>query len=608
MWSFFKIIKTFENLRLTPVVFGLFISVLIHHKAAADNPPEKTLMALPVQEIIKIDGRLTENAWMQAPPESGFVQFEPDNGNKARFDTEVRVLYDNSALYIAAQMYDPRPDSILCGLGERDDWSMASDFFAVTLDPFNTGLSGYEFWVSSSGVQVDKFVAINEGNGFNWNAVWESDVALNDQGWAAEIRIPYSALRFPATDVQEWGVIFWRSNGRYNEWSTWKHIDPEQNGILEQAGKIEGIRDIKPPVRLALYPYVSAYAENNVNNKSGYSYTGGMDIKYGLNESFTLDMTLVPDFGQVQSDDRVLNLSPYEIQYDEKRQFFTEGMDLFNRGRIFYSRRIGSRPSGYQDAEDQLKPTEKITENPAETRMINATKISGRTNSGLGIGFLNAMTSPSRAVIKDTVSGNTREYTTQPFTNYNVLVLDQSLKNNSYISFINTNVAMPDDKSAANVTGTEMRLVEKANTYALDGRFNLSQRYSDYDRPVFGHEYFLRISKVSGKFRYGGYRTVRSDRYDPNDLGYLQRNNETCNGAFFGYYHFNPVWIFRNWFTRIELLHSSLYAPSRFSQFHIDLMSNATLKNLTRIGLFMRFFPSEKHDFYEAREEGRVFI
>lgn len=588
--------------------FTLVILSLVRLASKADNPPQNRIMAVFLEEEVKIDGRLDEETWKKTLPGSNFVQFEPVNGEKPLFVTEVRILYDHSSLFIGAMMYDPFPDSIPRGLGERDDWSMAADFFAVTIDPYNTGLSGYEFWVSASGVQVDKYVAIGESNGFNWNAVWESAVEINDKGWSVEMKLPYSALRFPAEEIQEWGAIFWRANSRYNEWSTWNHINPEVNGTLKQAGKIEGLKGISPPVRLGLYPYVSAYAVNNTNKNWGYSWTGGMDIKYGLNESFTLDMTLVPDFGQVQSDDQQLNLTPYEIQYDEKRQFFTEGMDLFNRGKIFYSRRIGGVPSGYYDVEDQLGENEKVISNPAETRMINATKLSGRTNKMLGIGFLNAMTSGTRALIKDTLTGESREYITQSFTNYNVIVLDQSLNNNSYVSFINTNVGIPGVRQSANVTGTEFRLVEKSNNYAIDGRYNLSQQYDKVQHPEFGHEYYLKASKVSGKYRFGAYRIVRSNHYDPNGLGYLQRNNETFNAAYLSYYSFKPVWVFLNWFTTLELQHSSLYSPVRFSQFNIDLMSNATLKSRTQVGMFARFFPDEKHDYYEAREEGRVFI
>jgi hypothetical protein len=595
--------------RITKVL--ILLITMFSLSALHGNPdiiPRKIIVALKTNDQVKIDGLLNESIWKDASIGSDFIQFEPVNGKKSSFETEVRVLYDNTALYIGARMFDPYPDSIRTGLGERDDWSMDADIFALSLDPFNDGMSGFEFWISASGVQVDQFLAMNNSNGFNWDAVWESNVSIDNLGWCAEIRIPYSAIRFPNKDVQEWGVIFWRGISRYNEWSTWQHIDPEINGVLQQSGKIEGIQDIKPPARLALFPYVSSYVEKNTDNQWGYSYGGGMDVKYGINESFTMDVTLIPDFSQVQSDDRVLNLSPYEIKYDEKRQFFTEGMDIFNKGGIFYSRRVGSTPKGYDDAEESLKENEIIKANPTENKMVNATKISGRTSKGLGIGFFNAMTTQSEATIEDTLSGITRKFITQPFTNYNVFVFDQSLKNNSYVSFINTNVWQPETRSSANVSGIDYRLVEKSNNYAIGGRLNVSQIYDATGKPDFGQEYLISLQKVSGKFRFDLSRSSISHTYNPNDLGFLMRNNENINKLLLGYYKFKPTWIFLNWYATVEIGHSSMFAPNKFAHLYFWFRTQGLLKNNTRIGTQVIFYPVEKHDFYEAREEGRVFI
>lgn len=196
------------------------------------------------------------------------------------------------------------------------------------------------------------------------------------------------------------------------------------------------MKNIKPPVRLSFSPYIAAYLEHENNeNSAEFIYKGGMDVKYGINESFTLDMMLIPDFGQIQSDDMELNLLPYELYYDEKRQFFTEGIELFERGDIFYSRRIGAEPKFADDANDQLQTNEIITYNPSETQLVNATKISGRTTKGWGIGMINAMSLSSYAEIKDTVTRNNRKIKVQPFTNYNISVIDKSLKNNSYIKY-----------------------------------------------------------------------------------------------------------------------------------------------------------------------------
>jgi hypothetical protein len=204
-------------------------------------------------------------------------------------------------------------------------------------------------------------------------------------------------------------------------------VDRNISGFIYQEGQLTGLKDIKPPLRLSLSPYIATYFETK-SSGSGFLYKGGLDLKYGINESFTLDMMLIPDFGQIQSDDQELNLSPYELYYNEKRQFFTEGMELFDRAGILYSRRIGAAPKF--SVSDFLKDGEEATSMPSETQLVNATKISGRTGKGWGVGFLNAMSLPAYATLEDTSSGATRDVLVQPFTNYNVSVVDKSLKNN----------------------------------------------------------------------------------------------------------------------------------------------------------------------------------
>jgi hypothetical protein len=218
------------------------------------------------------------------------------------------------------------------------------------------------------------------------------------------------------------------------------------------------------------------------------------------------------------------------------------------------------------------------------------------------------MTSASNALIEDSISTAKRNFTTQPFTNYNVMVFDQNLKNNSYISLINTNVYQPDGLFSANVSGLDFRLVEKSNYFAFTGKLNITQRYHQKNKPEYGEEYFLGIQKVSGKVRYGISRLSRSDGYDPNDLGFLLRNNETINKINLGYYEYKPVWKLLNWFTLFELLHSSLYTANKFAELSFNLSSSATLKNNTRIGIQGILFPVERHDYYESREEGWVFM
>lgn len=233
---------------------------------------------------------------------------------------------------------------------------------------------------------------------------------------------------------------------RHNETSTWSPINPNINGTVNQWGHLTDLANIEPPLRLVLMPYLATYYYNtpetdgsNTTYNNSYSASGGLDLKYGINESFTVDMSLIPDFGQVQSDNTVINLGPFEVRYNERRPFFTEGTELFNNGNMFYSRRIGGQPINYYNVYDQLSEGEMVEHNPIQTQLLNATKFSGTTKKNLGIGVLNAIGAPTFATIRNETTNETRRIETAPLTNYNVLVLRQNLPHNSYIGFYNTN-------------------------------------------------------------------------------------------------------------------------------------------------------------------------
>jgi len=302
---------------------------------------KKSMEAYRLMLPITVDGVLDEPIYQQVPPAKDFVQLQPYNGKPSFQPTETWLFYDQTAIYVGAMLYDSSPDSIFNYLTERDDTG-TSDYFGVYIDPYNQGQLAYGFFVTPAGVQID-IKAIKNSDGDNessdWNAVWDSKTRITDKGWIVEMRIPYSALRFSNKAGDAWGLNFFRNIRRYNSNNSWNFIDRNGSGFIYQEGALTGIKDIKPPVRLSLSPYLSTYF-NTGKNDDPFLYKGGLDLKYGLNESFTLDMMLIPDFGQVQSDDRQLNLTPYELYYNEKRQFFTEGMELFNRAWIFYSRRI----------------------------------------------------------------------------------------------------------------------------------------------------------------------------------------------------------------------------------------------------------------------------
>ncbi|QIX60766.1 hypothetical protein HER32_06080 [Hymenobacter sp. BT18] len=560
----------------------------------------------------KLDALLDEAVWQQAPVATDFIQNRPNPGPHEKHPTEVRILYDDAALYVGAIMHDVSLDSIPRELGARDDIGN-TDFFGIFLDTYHDKLNGYGFFVTPSGVQMDARYSPAGGEDFNWNAVWESRTALRGTDWVAELRIPYSAIRFSTQQEQVWGLNFMRNRQILRQGFFWSEVKPEVNGFLNQWGELVGIRDIKAPLRLSFTPYISTYVNHYPYKQQGVrntstSVNGGADVKWGINESFTLDATLVPDFGQTVSDNRVLNLTPFEVQYNENRQFFTEGTELFNKGNLFYSRRVGAQPMGFYDAEGQLKPGERLVQNPGESRLLNATKISGRTSKGLGVGLFNAVAANMYATAEDE-QGEQRRILTQPLANYNIFVLDQSLKNNSYVSLINTNVTRQGSTYDANVTGGLFRLANKKNSYAVDGQVVYSRRRGQYfnsDTEVGdqdGYKYLLGVGKISGGFTWRLSQGIESNGYNPNDLGILFSNNSISQVAELNFNRFKPFWKVNNAYSYLVLEHRLLYRPTAYTSAGAYFGGNTTFtKSFITVG-FNGDYTAQAHDYFEPRTE-----
>lgn len=622
--------------------FYLFILAIMHYGTAIcgnlDDGNKKRMEAVRAENPPKIDGILDDEIWSSSPAATDFIIYSPDNGKPSKYRTEVHLVYDNTALYIGAFMFDKCPDSIYVELGERDaDRMLNADNFSVEVCPYNDAINGFRFKVSASGVQSDSRIEQFEfgsgggrrgggggggmGGGMmmsggrgrqdNWDAVWESKVSINDKGWIAEIKIPYSALRFPKEAIQTWGINFWREVRRTKEQSSWNYVNRDVGSSINHLGEIYDISEIKPPVRLSITPYVSGYLDKSTGQDATFIYNGGLDLKLGLTESFTMDATLIPDFGQVQADDQILNLTPYEVRYNEKRSFFMEGTELFDKGGIFYSRRIGATPKMYYSVYDTLKSNEIITDNPLESGMINATKLSGRTHFGLGVGVFNAMTREMFANIKDTITGESYSVRTEPFTNFNLLVLDQNLPNGSYISLVNSNVrrnAPKDDNYyTANVTATDFMLRTRNNLYSVSGVVALSQKYFDDRASEFGHSYDFRIGKTGGPFRIEYSLNAISDTYDPNDMGYLRRNNQFENEIQVSYNINRPVWKINSSRNSIQFSYAQLYSPRVFTESQIDISSVTVFRNFSNVMLRASFTPGGFNDYFEPRVDGWFF-
>ena len=596
----------------------LFFSLLIlisFYELSAQTVP-KTLPAKRTSLPIKIDGILDDAAWKDAPAALGYTEFRPtpfkkeDSANR----TEVYMLYNDEGIYMGGYCHERTKDSISAEINGRDGFGN-NDYVGFIFDTYNDKINGFEYFVTPNGEQMDAKMAPNpNGNSedFSWNAVWKSAAKIHDDGWSFEMFIPFSAIRFSKKNIQDWGMNITRRRQKTGQQVTWNPIDVNINGFLTQEGFWTGLENIKPPIRLQLYPYLSYYVNHYPYNQAGVknwtsSVNGGMDLKYGISQAITLDMTLVPDFGQVQSDNQVLNLTPFEVKYNEYRPFFTEGTELFNKGGFFYSRRIGGQPLHHDDVQSWLNSNEHIIKNPTETKLINATKISGRLKSGLGIGFLNAIAEPQYVTVGDD-QGHERKLETSSLTNYNIIVLDQSLKHNSSVSFVNTSVIRSGKDYDANLSAGLFDLYDKTNTWNFSGKIAVSNlmNYTAAGKTLTGYGHQINFGKASGNFNFQLQQELTNDKFSSNDLGYFTNNNYVNHYLYAGYHWTKPKDWYNNIYLNFNLNYSRRFTPNTYQNANINVNVNGQLKNLWHPGFAIGYEPPT-NNFYEPRVAGRVF-
>jgi hypothetical protein len=595
-------------MRSLPLLAFLFFFVAICH---GQDTTRKSITIKRLQGSLKIDGNIDEPQWREGALLKGFFEFRPDPTTMESEEnkTEAWILYDNTSIYIGGICHEKNPKNVMRELAGRDNIG-ASDYVGVIFDTYHDRINGVGFFVTSTGEQYDARYGQSFGEDASWNAVYESEAKITDSGWTFEMKIPYSALRFNKKPSQLWGFNLVRQRQKYAEGFMWNKFDPKIDGLVNQFGDLIIPDQLTPPVRLSFSPYFSTYVNHYPYNLPGVKNTsssinGGMDVKYGINESFTLDMILIPDFGQVQSDKQVLNLTPFEVKYDENRSFFTEGTELFNKGDLFYSRRVGGTPLHYSEVADSLRPNEVILKNPTESKLINATKISGRTKGGLGIGYFNSITKAMFAEIEDE-NHNVRKMETQPLSNYNIVVLDQNLKNNSSVTLINTNVLRSGHDYDANVTGFLFNLYNKTNMYNLYGRGYMSKLFNINNTNETGYSYKAGFAKVSGNFNFEVAQNVTDDKYNPNDLGILLNNNFFDHRLYVGYKQVEPGKWYNNMYYNFNLTYSQRFTPRTYQQLQANVNMNGQLKNLWYAGFFITYY-AKGNDFYEPRVKGRVF-
>ncbi|MBT8262370.1 MAG: carbohydrate binding family 9 domain-containing protein [Bacteroidia bacterium] len=565
------------------------------------NAQEKKIMqATRIESPPKIDGILDDTVWQSLPAYGDFNMYEPGNEGKVdpTYNTEVKMAYDNTAVYVAAYMMDPDPDNILSQFSQRDEVFVQSDRFSIALNTYNDGINETHFFITSAGTIGDARAERNRFD-FGYNVVFEGRVSMDKKGWYAEFKIPYNALRFPERDIQDWGVNFYRRINRINETHTWNLIDITTGSESQYSGNVTGVSNINPPVRLTFFPFAQSQV-TDFDGETESDFSAGMDVKYGLSDSFTLDATLIPDFGQVAFDEVRLNLGPFEQTFSENRQFFTEGVELFNKGEIFFSRRIGNEPSGPLE---ELGENEEYTEYPSKVNLLNALKVSGRTRKKLGVGVLNAITERTYANVVDTISGVGRKLLVEPLANYNIFVVDQQFNDNSSVSIINSNVTREGSFRDSNVTGLVFDIADKGNNFRASGRGIMSNVNEIAERTT-GIRTEFDFFRIKGKFRYRFGHDFADTELDINDLGLNFRNNFNNFTVGASYQIFEPTKSFNEYRFSFTARHRRLYRPSVQTRNSIDVNWFFLTTERFAFGGFLGF-NGDEDDYFEPRVDGR---
>ena len=546
----------------------LFVSIfLIFNIIQAQQ--SKSYEAFPVKSTPVIDGILSEEIWNNLVPASNFTLMWPEtrHGNKipSKYETIAYLGYDQNAIYIGAILKHPNPDKIPKEFSQRDEiWNVNAETFFVTFNTYNDDLNFFGFQITSAGTVGDVYSSGSiESEDFLYDTVFDAKTHISSDGWSVEMAIPYSAIRFPEKDEQLWGLNFGRKIQSLDETFVWSPVNVNELEYHESNGTLTGIKNISPPVRLFFYPYVQSSINLQKGVKPANYYTAGMDLKYGLSSSFTLDASLIPDFGQVAFDNVELNLGPFEQEFSENRAFFTEGATLFKiadddmgGGSFFYSRRIGEKVSL---DDDLLENDEQLLNFDETPQLLNTIKVTGTTNKNLSIGFLNAITDKVDAEIQNSSSNQRVKQTIQPLVNYNVISLSQQLLNDySSISVLNTNKTGGDGLYGNNVAFV-------ADLFDDNRDFNIKVKAFGSKTPAEnstnGFRSGISFSELKGNFRYNVSWWGVDKHYKQNELGYFnffdhQRFSSRISYQILNQYGFLRKYSNYLWFNDTRTFHS----------------------------------------------------
>jgi hypothetical protein len=548
--------------------------------ARVASPPTPVAWTRRAAQPPVIDGRDDDAVWREIEPITAFREWQPHEDTDPRFQTEARITYDDRNLYAFVRAYDPHPDSILKLLARRDAWT-PSDKIWLEIDSYHDRRSGFEFGVNAAGVKIDIAITDDGNEDDAWDAVWDVATTVDSLGWTAEYRIPLSQLRFAPSDSVTFGFMVIRDVQRFTERFSWPVLRRSRTGFTSQFGELRGLTGLSSPRRLEVTPYAVTKSVSVANASGGYDrepqMTGGADIKYGLTSNLTLDGTVNPDFGQVEADPAVLNLTAFETFFPERRPFFIEGTGIFrfnvncsavNCGGegLFYSRRIGRSPQMAGDYGDANSPT--------ATTILGAAKLTGRLANGLSLGLLEGVTQQEVGTQNRTIEPSTNYLAARAiqdlrggesgvgvmFTAVN-RNLDQwnesALRSSAYVGALNFRHRFAGKRYQA--TGSLDFSTVQGTAQAIDATQTSSVHY--YQRPDAGVTYDPTRTKLGGnaqEFSFGKvggqvtrWETAylrRSVGFEVNDLGFLQRADQQSWSTWFSLNGNKPTKIYQRAF------------------------------------------------------------
>ena len=445
-----------------------------------------TTTSVAGQEAISIDGDLSDSAWSAVEWTTDYVEFQPDVGTDPTEQTKMKIVYDDKNIYVAFKCYQADPGTIEKRMGRRDDFP--GDWVEVNIDSYNDDRTGFSFTISASGVKGDEFISNNGNFDGSWNPIWYASTQIDADGWSAEIRIPLSQLRFSAADEQVWGLQSTRRYFNNEERSVWQPIPANPPGWVSEFGELHGIKGIKPQKQLEIQPYTVAQLDtyekegaNPFRDGSDTKLEAGLDAKIGITNDLTVDLTINPDFGQVDADPGAIALDGFEIFFQERRPFFVENKNVFDfrvgggADNLFFSRRIGRSPQG-----SAFEDNTEFAKSPVNSTILGAAKFSGKTKNGWSVGLLESVTSKEFAETRN-LDGSDGEVLVEPLTNYLVGRAQKDFNDrNSYIGgvFTATNRKLEDNlnflRKNAYSGGMDFRHNWKERKYYALGKFTVS--------------------------------------------------------------------------------------------------------------------------------------